>query len=126
VTDEESDYSDYDETPVHSPEGPPGSSGDHHAFIFGYKSADVDLRGCHPLPSHIPFLWSVFRENVDPLIKILHVPTMEEILRDARKNPSDLSPGNAALVFAIYYSAVVSMEPEEVNQTTVIWPQPNR
>ncbi|CAH0056476.1 unnamed protein product [Clonostachys solani] len=114
VTDEESDYSDYEETPVHSPEGPPGSSGDHHAFIFGYKSADVDLRGCHPLPSHIPYLWSVFRENVDPLIKILHVPTGEEILRDARKNPSILSPGNAALVFAIYYSAVVSMEPDEV------------
>lgn len=87
---------------------------DHHSFILGYRSCDVDLRQCHPLPSHIPFLWSVYQENVEPLIKVLHVPSMEVIFRDARKNNDKLNPGNQALVFAIYYAAVTSLEPEEV------------
>lgn len=100
-----------------TPDGSPGAAAkvDHHAFILGYRSSDVDLRKCHPLPSHVPFLWSVYQENVEPLIKMLHIPTMEPIIRDARKNHDQLSPGNQALVFAIYYAAITSLEPEEVH-----------
>lgn len=103
-----------DETPEDSPLGGTGGVEDHHAFILGYRSADVDLRSCQPLPSHIPFLWSVFQENVDPLVKILHAPTADALMRDARRSPDSLTPGNECLVFAICFSAVVSLEPEEV------------
>lgn len=89
--------------------------GDHHSFIFGYRSADVNLDKCRPLPSHIPFLWSVYQENVEPLIKVLHIPSMEPIFREARKNHEQLSPGNEALVWAIYYAAITSLEPEEAS-----------
>ncbi|KAF5003640.1 hypothetical protein FDECE_9811 [Fusarium decemcellulare] len=112
LTDEEFDDSDYEETPDSSPAT--ALSGDHHSFIFGYRSADVNLEKCRPLPSHIPFLWSVYQENVEPLIKVLHIPSMEPIFRDARKNHEQLSPGNEALVWAIYYAAITSLEPEEV------------
>ncbi|KAG7129565.1 Transcription factor vrtR1 like protein [Verticillium longisporum] len=108
------DDSEDDETPDHSPQQPVEPSTDHHGFIFGYRSADVDLRRLHPLPSQIPFLWQVYKENVEPLVKILHVPSMEELLRNMRKSPDSLSSANEALVFAIYFSAIISMEDEEV------------
>lgn len=120
LTDDASEESDYEETPPHySPGGQDAMLQDHHAFILGYRSADVDLRSCHPLPSHVPFLWSVYVENVEPLIKILHVPSMDAQMREARRGPEKLAPGMEALVFAIYYSAVVSLEPEEVSHFSV-------
>lgn len=88
----------------------------HQAFIFGYSSADVDLASCHPLACHVTYLWSVYQENVDPLVKVLHIPTMEAVMRDARKNPAGLAPGMEALVFAVYYSAIISLEPDEVRR----------
>ena len=118
MRDGNSDESDYEEETNDSPASDAIAS-DHQAFIFGYHSAGVDLRSCHPLPSHVTFLWSVFQENVDPLVKILHVPTMDTIMRDARKNPAALSPGMQALVFAVYYSAVTSLDPDEVRKYTI-------
>ena len=43
---------------------------DHHSFVMGYSSSQVDLRSLHPLPSQIPFYWEMFKENVDPLCKV--------------------------------------------------------
>lgn len=112
LTDDD-DESDYDESPMHTPD-PLGALADHHSFIFGYRSADVDLSKLHPLPSHATFLWSVFQENVEPLIKILHVPTIDALLRKAREDVSTLSPADEALVFVIYFSAITALESEEV------------
>lgn len=105
-----------DDTPEYSPfqVGANGTVEDHHAFILGYRSADVDLRSCQPLPSHVPFLWSVYQENVEPLIKVLHVPTVNTLMRDTRRSPDKMTPGNECLVFAICFSAIVSLEVEEV------------
>ncbi|KAH6900452.1 fungal-specific transcription factor domain-containing protein [Thelonectria olida] len=112
LTDEDSDDSDYEGTPETSPSIV--APVDHHAFVLGYRSADVNLAKCHPLASHIPFLWSVYQENVEPLIKVVHVPSMETIFRDARRNQASLTPAQEALVFSIYYAAVTSLEADEV------------
>ncbi|PNY24354.1 transcriptional regulatory protein [Tolypocladium capitatum] len=114
LTDEDADESDYEGTATDSPATAFGSIADHHAFVLGYRSADVSLRKCRPLPSHVTFLWSVYQENVEPLIKVVHVPTTELVLRDARISPEKLTPGHEALVFAIYFAAVTSLEPDEV------------
>ncbi|KAL6836966.1 fungal-specific transcription factor domain-containing protein [Trichoderma camerunense] len=115
LTDEDADDSEFEESPpIDSPTTAASSVYDHHAFILGYRSIDVNLQKCHPLPSHGTFLWSVYLENVDPLLKILHVPTMEAILREARRNPEKLTPGNETLVFAVYFAAVVTLEEADV------------
>lgn len=87
---------------------------DHHAFILGYRSADVDLSKLHPSPSHSTFLWSVYQQNVEPLLKTLHVPTLDVLLRKARNDITLLTPSDEALVFVIYFSAITALEPEEV------------
>ncbi|PTB66025.1 hypothetical protein BBK36DRAFT_1160141 [Trichoderma citrinoviride] len=115
LTDEDADDSEFEESPpIDSPFTASSSVYDHHGFILGYRSIDVNLQKCHPLPSHGTFLWSVYLENVDPLLKILHVPTMEGILREARRNPEKLSHGNECLVFAVYFAAVVTLDEADV------------
>jgi hypothetical protein len=109
---EASDYSE-DEA---SPESNLLSSvaGEHQSFVLGYQSADVDLSRLQPLPSQIPYIWQVYQENVEPLIKVIHVPTVERVFRGFRANPSDLTAPNEALLFSIYYAAITSLEPDEV------------
>lgn len=90
------------------------SGGDHHAFVLGYRSADVDLRSLHPLPSQIPYMWQVYQENVDPIVKILHIPTTTKLINQTRKNLDSLTAENEALMFAIYFAAITSMDEEDV------------
>ncbi|KAJ0158109.1 putative transcriptional regulatory protein [Colletotrichum tanaceti] len=118
VLGEDTDDSDIEETPEHSPEQTLDAATDHHSFILGYRSSDVDLRKLHPLPSQIPFMWQIYQENVEPLLKILHIPTMEKLIRNMRRDIDELTPGNEALMFSIYYAAITSMEDEEACSQT--------
>ncbi|CAM1507764.1 Fc.00g046120.m01.CDS01 [Cosmosporella sp. VM-42] len=108
------DESEDDNSPDNSPQQTFTADPDHHSFIMGYRSADVDLTKLHPLPVHVPFLWQIYLENVEPLLRVLHIPTMEKLIRNMRWRMDDLSPGDEALIFAIYYAAVTSMEEDEV------------
>ncbi|RYP67742.1 hypothetical protein DL771_007075 [Monosporascus sp. 5C6A] len=114
LTDEGSDDSGDDSSPSGTVYDPYADHGNHHGFVLGYKSSEVDLSKLHPLPSQIPFIWQVYVENVDPLVKILHVPTMDKIIRDWRNSMNNLSPGLEALMFAIYLGSITSMEEDEV------------
>lgn len=113
--DDEDDFED-NTTPEQSPPQGPGSESDHHSFLLGYSSSDVDLTSLHPLPAQSSFLWQIYLENVEPLVKVLHIPTMSRLMTQVRRGEHDLRPGDEALVFAIYYSAVTSMEKDEVSR----------
>ncbi|RYP08730.1 hypothetical protein DL764_001750 [Monosporascus ibericus] len=114
LTDEGSDDSEDDSSPSGTVYHSYADQGDHHGFVLGYRSSEVDLSKLHPLPSQIPFIWQVYVENVDPLVKILHVPTMNKIIRDCRNSMKNLSPGLEALMFSIYFGSITSMEEDEV------------
>ncbi|CAK7207668.1 hypothetical protein SEUCBS139899_010479 [Sporothrix eucalyptigena] len=111
ISESESELSDADSTPQQDDDQP---EADHHAFIFGFQSSTVDLRPLHPLPSQIPYIWQVYQENVDPVVKILHIPTISKLIREARTNLDNISPAAEALMFAIYYAAVNSLEENEI------------
>ncbi|KAI0410187.1 fungal-specific transcription factor domain-containing protein [Xylaria palmicola] len=113
LTDESSDSSDDEASPVAA--NPQADQHiDHHGFIFGYSSSNIDLRSLHPLPSQMLFYWQVYMENVDPIIKLLHVPAMTKVVKELRSDMSTVTPGVEALMFAIYFAAITSMEPDEV------------
>ncbi|PQE29949.1 fungal specific transcription factor domain-containing protein [Rutstroemia sp. NJR-2017a WRK4] len=86
---------------------------DHQSFVMGYSSANVDLTALHPLPSQIPFYWSTFLENVTPLVKLLHTPTMEKLMKEVQHNLDALSRSTEALMFSIYFATITSMTEEE-------------
>lgn len=83
--------------------------------IFGFQSLAQSLQFLHPPLSPSVSLLRVFTENVAPLVRIFHMPTTARIYWDAiasRDSPPDKNI--EALLFAIYYSAVISMgEPKE-------------
>ncbi|KAI1128683.1 fungal-specific transcription factor domain-containing protein [Nemania abortiva] len=113
LTDDSSDSSDDENSPIAvSPQK--DQHVDHHGFIFGYSSSNVDLRSLHPLPSQMHFYWQVYMENVDPIVKLLHVPATTKIVQELRRDKSNISPGVEALMFSIYFAAITSMEPDEV------------
>ncbi len=70
----------------------------------------------HPEPRHIFRLWQVFVESVNPLTKILHVPTFQQRLMDASWALDSLPTPTEAIMFAVYTLAITAMRPEECQQ----------
>ncbi|CAK7272042.1 hypothetical protein SEPCBS57363_004933 [Sporothrix epigloea] len=105
---------------------PMRTASDRGAFFLGHnlQPALGDTSQYRPLPSQIPFLWQVYIVNVHILTQVVHVPTINSIVSgligdtavDATQYSgcSQLAPAKEALMFAIYYAAVVSMEDEDV------------
>ena len=76
--------------------------------MFG-DSTITDLSVHHPSPVGIFWLWQTYLENVNPAVKILHVPTVQQLVLEATADVSKLSPSKEALVFSIYLSALSSI-----------------
>ena len=70
----------------------------------------------HPPPDRIHQLWQIFIENVDPLTKVVHVPTLQPAIQKAASNVETVPRGFEALMFAIYGAAVMSLKDDECKQ----------
>lgn len=79
-------------------------------LFFGSLIPDLDFTALHP-PDHVQVfkLWQVYLENVDPLLKVTHTPTLQVRLIDATGNLRDIEPELEALMFGIYCVAVMSL-----------------
>lgn len=51
---------------------------------------------------------------MDPVVKVLHVPTTSKLINQTRRNLDSLTAENEALMFAIYFAAITSMDEEDV------------
>ncbi len=51
-------------------------------FFWGPSSLIPE--NLRPLPSQVFYIWEIFVENVDPFIKVLHVPTIGKTIKDAK------------------------------------------
>lgn len=68
------------------------------------------MRPYHPSLSQSVALVEVFKERVLPLVHIFHTPTLMRDYWDAISSLDTLDRNREALLFAIYYSTVISME----------------
>ena len=128
------DDSDSSEDETSSGKSPPTKElertpAERHAFLFRHNltSSRYELHQFHPLPSQIPFLLSVFANNVNFFAQIVHMPTITKLVRDWRSSDmTSLNPANEALMLSIYYAAVTSMEEEDVSAPCfeVLWSLP--
>ncbi|RSL77090.1 hypothetical protein CEP51_009376 [Fusarium floridanum] len=87
----------------------------HLGFVFGNADFAKALDGLNPMPSQMLFIWQAYVENVDPFIKVLHVPTVEKVVRELRGNFSSYGAKMEALLFAISLAAITSMDEEAVS-----------
>ena len=51
---------------------------------FFWQHEAMGVRDLQPLPSQMPFIWQIFVHNVDPFIKILHVPTTAKMIEQSK------------------------------------------
>ncbi|KAI1126488.1 transcription factor [Nemania abortiva] len=82
------------------------------AAIFGYRSVASSLQPLHPSLPQAVALYGAFTDNVAPLVRIFHMPTLTRIYWDAITSVDSLDKITETLLFAIHYSAVVSLTPE--------------
>lgn len=58
---------------------------------------------------HIFQLWQLYLDNVNPLMRITHTPTLQPRIVAAASNMLGVSPVLEALLFGIYAAAVLSL-----------------
>lgn len=83
------------------------------AALLSMGSPAQSLLDLHPSYDFAVKLWRLYTENIDPIVKLVHVPSFEPILQRGAANPSSLPKATEALLFAIYHFAVVSISDEQ-------------
>lgn len=81
-------------------------------FIVGagpYKS----LTDQHPSAIHIFQLWQLYLNNVNPLLKLTHTPTLQGRIIEASANLDKVSKSLEALMFSIYFVALTSLQDDQ-------------
>lgn len=66
-----------------------------------------------PDPAFVFRLWQLFLDRVNPLTKLIHVPSLQPIIVEASTDLGVVPAGMQALLFAIYAMAVVSLSDAE-------------
>lgn len=103
------------------------------AAFLAFGSSATNLLSLHPSYEVAMELWKVYVEvrvlpkrtrifspvanstlqQIDPLVKLIHVPSAVTTLRRGAANPSTVSKATEALLFALYHFSVTVMDPEE-------------
>ncbi|RKK66537.1 hypothetical protein BFJ69_g15323 [Fusarium oxysporum] len=114
------DVADISETPSNSIMTEPTSNGtpaplSHLGFVFGSAEFAKALDGLNPMPSQMLFIWQTYVENVDPFIKVLHTPAIENIVKQLKGNFSSCGHNVEALLFAICLAAIASIDEKTVS-----------
>ncbi|KAL8789127.1 MAG: hypothetical protein Q9195_006993 [Heterodermia aff. obscurata] len=87
-------------------------------LLLDSSSPSPDLRSQHPEPYQAFRLWQIFLNNVNPLTKVLHAPTMQQSLLEATGKLDDVPRAMEPLIFAIYSCAVFSLSNAECESIT--------
>jgi hypothetical protein len=82
-------------------------------MFFGLRKVDVDLSPLQPNAVHIFRLWQIYLENVNPLLKITHTPSLQGLIIEAASNTTNISRELEALLFSIYCISITSLTSQE-------------
>lgn len=81
-------------------------------LLFGARTTAVDLSTLHPEPVQIFKLWQLYLDNVNPLLKITHTPSLQGRIIEAASNITAVHAILEALMFSIYCTSVLSLDGE--------------
>ncbi len=113
------DDSDEEEESQLSGQSPAETSTSQSSVLFGSSPLrQRELRLLHPPPAQLTALFYIYQKNVDPMVKILHIPSLRKLVMGVVANMDAIPSGNyvEALLFAMYYSAIASLTQEECLQ----------
>ncbi|KAJ5976769.1 C6 zinc finger domain protein [Penicillium viridicatum] len=89
-----------------------GKTNDH--LLFGSPAGNVDdLSAFHPTQAQIFRLWQIYLDNVNPLLKVTHTPTLQTRIIDAASDIANINPTLEALMFSIYCVSILSLTEDQ-------------
>lgn len=78
-------------------------------LLLGSRKTTVNLSTLHPDPVQIFRLWQIYLDNVNPLLKVTHTPTLQGRIIEAASNIAGVSAVLEALMFGIYSVSIQSL-----------------
>ncbi|KAL9041218.1 MAG: hypothetical protein Q9214_004182 [Letrouitia sp. 1 TL-2023] len=82
-------------------------------LLFGSLKTHVDLSTLHPEQVQIFRLWQIHLDNVNPLLKVTHTPTLQARIINAASDVANINPPLEALIFSIYCVSILSLAEDE-------------
>lgn len=82
-------------------------------LLFGTPRSSSDVHCLHPRPVQIFKLWQTYLDNVNPLVKIFHTPTTQQLILNATGNLENVPKNLEALMFGIYCCVLISLSDAE-------------
>ncbi|KAI1820370.1 fungal-specific transcription factor domain-containing protein [Xylaria intraflava] len=77
-------------------------------IFLGVEDAKFDLQAFRPDVAHVFRLWQLFIDRVNPLTKVVHIPSLQPYVMDAATDINRVPLAYQALLFSIYTMAIVS------------------
>jgi hypothetical protein len=68
----------------------------------------IDLKELYPSRWQATLLWQAFISRVDPMVKVLHIPSTQSCIFAAINRPESVRSDTRALLFAIYFAATTA------------------
>ncbi|OGM48671.1 C6 transcription factor [Aspergillus bombycis] len=78
-------------------------------LLLNPEHAISDVTQLYPSRWEATQLWQVYLNNVNPLMRVVHIPTLLPKVYNAINAPSDVPADLSALLFAIYFAATTSL-----------------
>lgn len=94
------------------PLAPSAFSSNADNLLFG-RPMLKSLVSSHPTPIQIFLLWQTYLDNVNPLLKLFHAPTVQQLILDAASNLENVPQSTEALMFAIYFLSITSLRNDD-------------
>lgn len=79
-------------------------------LLFGWPQTAIAMYTLHPQPIQVFQLWQLYLDNVNPLLKVIHTPSLQGRIIEAAGNVLNIKPELEALMFSIYCSAVATLD----------------
>ncbi|KAL4983687.1 hypothetical protein BDW68DRAFT_29301 [Aspergillus falconensis] len=84
-----------------------------NSALLGYRALAHSLQPYHPSIHQAVALFDIFNMNVAPLVRVFHMPTLHHLFWDAVASMDSIDRNIEALLFAIYYAAIISLDPSQ-------------
>jgi hypothetical protein len=98
-------------TEDHSTE--PATPDDNSDLLLGGDTPASSVEDLQPEAGHIFRLWQIYLERVNPLTKIIHVPSVQPYLVEAASGSTNIPKSMDALLFSIYLLGALSLTAQE-------------
>ncbi|CAJ2509266.1 Uu.00g142920.m01.CDS01 [Anthostomella pinea] len=91
-------------------------SPENNSDLFLVSDNMTSVQDLQPDPAHVFRLWQLFLDRVNPLTKVVHVPTLQPYVMEAAANVGNVPVAYQALLFAVYGMAVFSLSDDECHR----------